>query len=289
MINAPASEEEYSGWIGRSEKNYDIIDLRQAQLMRTIFDRSDEAAMDNFTEGSELPPLWHWLYFPTIATLDELGNDGHPKLGGFLPPVELPRRMWAGGRLRFLKPLRIGDRVEKNSTIKNISSKTGKTGKLCFVTVLHEFFVAGETCIQEEHDIVYRENAAAGTKPPVPPQAPDDPQWSHIISPNPVMLFRYSALTFNGHRIHYDRDYCRDVEGLEGLVVHGPLTATFLIDSALRNNCGKQLQSFEFRAISPLFDTSPFTIAGKIQDQATSLWAQNSDGQLVMKGEAVFA
>ncbi|MCP4071645.1 MAG: acyl-CoA dehydrogenase [Hyphomicrobiales bacterium] len=278
----------FSAWIGRVEENSDIIDVRQARGMQTIIDSSEKSEIDHLAKGDELPLLWHWLYFPTSAPLDELGRDGHPKLGGFLPPVELPRRMWAGGRLQFLRPLKIGDQVKKKSTIRNIRTKNGQSGSLCFVTVLHEFTVAGELCLSEEHDIVYREHSLPGVRPPKPPDAPDKADWKRIISPDPVMLFRYSALTFNGHRIHYDRDYCMRVEGLEGLVVHGPLTATLLVDMAVHNNPQRLLKSFKFRAISPLFDTSSFAIAGQNQDGTTKLWAQNWEGQLAMQAEAVF-
>lgn len=279
---------EFTAWIGRVEENSDMLDLRQARLMQTIIGFSERGEIDHLAKGDELPLLWHWLYFPTTAPLSELGRDGHPKLGGFLPPVKLPRRMWAGGRLKFLRPLKIGDQVEKKSTIKNISLKNGKSGDLCFVTVLHEFWVDGQLRLSEEHDIVYRENALPGAKPPLPPAAPEKSDWSRVISPDPVMLFRYSALTFNGHRIHYDRDYCINVEGREGLVVHGPLTATFLADLAVHNNPHRMLRSFEFRAINPLFDTGSFVIAGQNQGGIIKLWAQNSEGQLAMKAEAVF-
>ncbi len=281
-------DNEFSGWIGRVEENSDIIDARQALGMQTIIGCCEKSEIDYLAKGDELPLLWHWLYFPTSAPLDELGRDGHPKLGGFLPPVELPRRMWAGGRLQFLRPLKIGDQVEKKSTIRNIRTKNGQSGSLCFVTVLHEFTVAGELRLSEEHDIVYREHSLPGVKAPTPPAAPEKSDWKRIISPDPVMLFRYSALTFNGHRIHYDRDYCKRVEGLEGLVVHGPLTATLLVDLAVRKNPQRVLRSFEFRAISPLFDTSSFAIAGQNQGEKAKFWAQNWEGQLAMQAEAVF-
>ncbi len=279
---------EFAAWIGRVEENSDVTDLRQARGMQTITGSLEGSVMKHLANGDELPLLWHWLYFPTPAPLNELGHDGHPKLGGFLPPVKLPRRMWAGGRLKFLRPLKIGDQVEKKSTIKSISRKSGKSGDLCFVTVLHEFTVDGQSRLSEEHDIVYRESALPGTKPPLPPAAPEQSDWKRVISPDPVMLFRYSALTFNGHRIHYDRDYCINVEGMEGLVVHGPLTATLLVDLAVQNNPGRMLRSFEFRAISPLFDIHTFAIAGRDEGGVAKLWAQNWQGQLAMKADAVF-
>ena len=270
-------------WVGSCEQNEDIIDLRQVGLMQTIIGGGKAKKV-----GEELPLLWHWLYFPTRATLDELGIDGHPKLGGFLPPVKLPRRMWAGGRLQFLQPLKIGDEVVKKSTVQSIKSKTGKSGELCFVTVVHEFSVFDTLCLIEEHDIVYRENSKPGFVPPVAPPAPAIFDWKRNIEPSPVMLFRYSALTFNGHRIHYDGDYCRDVEGLEGLVFHGPLTATLLADLAVLNNPGKRALGFDFRAVSPLYDGPPFVIAGANDEEISNLWAQNPDGRLAMSGQMTF-
>ena len=251
--------------------------------MLTILDRDG-----GFADGDALPPLWHWLYFPTSESLGDLGRDGHPRLGGFLPPVDLPRRMWAGGRFTFDEPLRIGDLVERRSTINSVRLKQGKTGRLCFVTVRHDYRVAGAHRMAEEHDIVYREDPQPGAPSPVPPDAPGEAMWTHTIEPGPVMLFRYSAVTFNGHRIHYDRDYCRDIEGYPGLVFHGPLTATLLLDLALQAQPERRIAAYSFRAISPLFDTAPFRIAGRPGANGIELWAANPEGQLAMEAEAVF-
>ena len=251
--------------------------------MLTILDRDGDVA-----DGDPLAPLWHWLYFPTTEPLSALGRDGHPRLGGFLPPVDLPRRMWAGGRFTFDRPLRVGDTVERHSTIDSVRLKQGKSGRLCFVTVRHDYHVAGEPRMAEEHDIVYREDPTPGAPSPIPPDAPADAEWTRTIDPGPVMLFRYSALTFNGHRIHYDRDYCHDVEGYPGLVFHGPLTATLLLDLALQEQPDRRIASYRFRAVSPLFDTAPFRIAGQSSGDEVALWAANSEGQLAMQAEAVF-
>ena len=283
MTKATHHEENFSAWIGKTQRDYDILDLRQVRLMQTILSGQNE-----LVDGNALPLLWHWLYFPTTTRLDELGQDGHPKLGGFLPPVALPRRMWAGGRLQFLRPLKIGGRVDKKSTIANITAKQGKSGKLCFVTVAHEFSMDGKTCVLEEHDIVYRENRQPTASAPIPPAAPDAFDWKRNITPGPVMLFRYSALTFNGHRIHYDVDYCRDKEGLEDLVFHGPLTATVLVNLAVQNSAGRRPSSFEFRAISPLYGNQNFMIAGREVGGCLELWAQNSSGQLAMSARMKF-
>jgi 3-methylfumaryl-CoA hydratase len=165
-----------------------------------------------------------------MARHSEIGPDGHPKRGGFLPPVPLPRRMWAGSRLTFVQPVRVGDALTRESRILDVSGKEGRTGHLVFVTVRHDYSLASGLAITEEHDIVYRDNPQPGQPAPKPTPAPTDSQFSREIVPDPVLLFRYSALTFNGHRIHYDRSYVTEVEGYPGLIVHGPLIATLLLD-----------------------------------------------------------
>jgi len=272
-----------SRWIGRTETATDTIRLGPARLMEMTLDRAPRLA-----EGDPLPPLWHWLYFLTSARLGELGRDGHPARGGFLPPVALPRRMWAGGRLGFTAPLSLGAEATRTSTIADIALKAGRTGPLCFVTVRHEIGTAAGPALWEEHDIVYREGPRHGAPAPRPPQAGTDWTAYETVTPSEVMLFRYSALTFNGHRIHYDRDYAHDVEGHAGLVVHGPLIATLLADFAQRRSPGRTLRSFSFRAVSPLFDRASFTLnAGPSGDQ-TRLAAANAEGGLAMLATAGF-
>ncbi len=269
-------------WVGKSQISHDIIESRPVRLMKSIVDYPSGLEHDTM-----LPALWHWLYFPDITPLDQLASDGHAQKGGFLPPIALPRRMWAGGDLKFVKPIRIGDKIERISTIESIKSKRGKTGELCFVTVCHEFICQGTAAIKERHHIVYREQIA---KAHIPHSAPDRAKgdWHQLVKPNPAMLFRYSALTFNTHRIHYDREYCRKVENYPGLVFHGPLTATLLVNLAVSKMAGKQLTSFKFRAIAPLFDGHNIEILGRKTDSVVSLWAQNDRNELAMTATANF-
>jgi len=273
-------------WIGRTETGTDVIDAGRARLMQATLDRTPD-----LQEGDVLPPLWHWIYFLAPARLGELGRDGHPKLGGFLPPVELPRRMWAGGRFEFREPVRLGERLTKTSTIQDVAIKQGRSGTLCFVTLRHD--LAGEDgslrfC--EEHDIVYRQAATPGSTSPEPAKAPEGGKWATKVDPSAVLLFRYSALTFNAHRIHYDRDYCRDVEGYPGPVFHGPLTATLLADLAVKHSPGGRIRGFSFRALAPLFDGAPFVLRGKPgEDGVIELWAETPDGGLAMTASARFS
>lgn len=268
-------------WIGRQEEMTDVIEARTARLMEATLDRTP-----SLEPGDALPPLWHWLYFPVVLPQKDLGRDGHPKLGGFLPPVALPRRMWAGGRFGFERPLRIGEAATKRSVIKDVRLKEGRSGPLCFVTVKHEVIAGDAMCFWEEHDIVYREDPAPGTPKTLPPEATAAADWSRRVEPSAIMLFRYSALTFNGHRIHYDRQYSREVEGYPGLVFHGPLTSTLLFDLLLERNPGCWVPHYEFRAVSPLFDTGAFTLAGRREGSGAELWAINPEGRLAMTARA---
>lgn len=270
-------------WIGKSEDTADVIGIQPIRAMAALLDRSPNNDLE-----APLPPLWHWLFFHSYARQSDLGPDGHPKLGGFLPPVNLPRRMWAGGRLEFFSPLLVGDQVVRTSTIKDISLKNGNSGWLCFVTVEHLLHDGDKTFLREEHDIVYREPAKPGASTRGAPPAPATHDMEKTVSPDPVMLFRYSALTYNGHRIHYDRAYCASVEGYPGLVFHGPLTATLLADLAGQMNSSRRMSKFSFRATSPLFDTAPFHICGKEELGFTDLWATSPSGGLAMRAEARF-
>ena len=274
-----------SQWIGRSETLRERIAPLPAQTLAVTLDRADPPYID----GSALPPLWHWLHFLTVSPMAEVGPDGHPKRGGFLPPVPLPRRMWAGSRFRFLQPLRIGDTVTKVSTIAKVDHKSGRTGELVFVTVRHVYSGTQGPAIEEEHDIVYRDAAAPGAVSPAPPAAPGNPQWTRVIHPDPVLLFRYSALTFNSHRIHYDQPYVTGTEGYPGLIVHGPLIATLLLDGLRREKPDTVIRSFTFRAISPLFDVADFSVNGRIEDGKAMLWATNATGGLAMDATAEIA
>lgn len=270
-------------WVGNEEELVDTLHLGPASLMEMALDRA--ATLDH---GDLLPPLWHWLYFLRSAPLSALGRDGHPARGGFLPPVALPRRMWAGGRFGFHADLHIGAEVTKRSLIKDVALKQGRSGALCFVTVRHEVSAQGLPAFWEEHDIVYREDPSAGAKQLLTAPVGDDWQNVETVTPTEVMLFRYSALTFNGHRIHYDRDYARTVEGHAGLVVHGPLIATMLMNLAQRVANGAAPRSFNFRAASPLFDGAPFTLHAKQNGDTVELVAATPDGRLAMQATAIF-
>jgi 3-methylfumaryl-CoA hydratase len=240
--------------------------------------------------GTALPPLWHWLYFLPLHRQSEIGADGHAKRGGFLPPVPLPRRMWAGSQFEFHAPVRVGDAVERTSTIADVSVKSGRTGQLVFVKVRHELRCNGAAtpAITEFHDIVYREAKQPTDVEPPPQAAATGAAWQREIVPDDVLLFRYSALTFNGHRIHYDRKYVAEVEGYPGLIVHGPLIATLLMDLVRRNAPEADVASFRFKAVRPTFDLNPFRVNGQLQDDGKTvmLWAQDHDGWLTMDAVA---
>ena len=270
-------------WLGRTEQRHDVVAAAPAAALAATLDLDDAA----WPDGKPLPPLWHWLYFLPLAPQREIGADGHPRRGGFLPPVPLPRRMFAGGRHEFHRPLRIGQAVVRTSQIADVSQKSGKSGALVFVRVRHEIADERGVALTEEHDIVYREAPAPGAAQPAPPAAPRDSGFSRSVSADPVLLFRYSALTFNGHRIHYDRSYVTEVEGYPGLVVHGPLIATLLADLLRRERPDATIARFEFKAVSPLFDLAPFELCGRFDDaRHASLWARNASGGLAMQAHA---
>ena len=275
------------GWEGRSETATDEITKAPVRKLSATLDRADPEPVP----GTELPPLWHWLYFLPDYRQSELSDDGHARLGGFLPPVPLPRRMWAGGRLQWHAPLQVGEPMERTSRIVSVSHKAGRSGDLVFVLVRHEVRNARGLALIEEHDIVYRAAARPGDPAPPPQSAPAQASWSREIVPDPVFLFRYSALTFNGHRIHYDRSYVTQTEGYPGLVVHGPLIATLLVDLVRRERPGAVLKSFSFKAVRPTFDLHPFRVCGEpsADDASVQLWAQDHEGWLTMQAQAQFA
>src|SRR6201987_1247422 len=227
--------------------------------------------------GKPLPPPWHWLYFLPLHRQSEIGPDGHAKRGGFLPPVPLPRRMWAGSQFEFRSPIRVGDRVARTSTLDDATTRGGRTGELGFVRVRHEVRCneAAEPALVEFHDIVYREAQGPDDVVPPPQSAPAEATWRRQIVPDDVLLFRYSALTFNGHRIHYDRQYVTEVEGYPGLVVHGPLIATLLGDLVRRNAPDARISHFRFKAVRPTFDLNAFHVSGQPQADGGTvrLWA----------------
>ena len=275
-----------TAWIGRSETRSDLIGATPALALNATLDHPETG----FVSGTPLLPLWHWLYFLPLHRQSEIGADGHAKRGGFLPPVPLPRRMWAGSQFEFRAPVRVGDAVERTSTIADVSSKEGRTGKLVFVKVRHEVRCNGaaDPAIVEFHDIVYREARKPDDVEPPPQRAATGAAWQREIVPDDVLLFRYSALTFNGHRIHYDRKYVTEVEGYPGLIVHGPLIATLLMVLVRRNAPQAEIASFRFKAVRPTFDLNPFRVNGQLQDDGKTikLWAGDHEGWLTMDAVA---
>jgi 3-methylfumaryl-CoA hydratase len=272
-------------WVGKTETLEDHVSLAPMAALAATLDRDDPPPLPD----QALAPCWHWLYFLPVHPQATVAADGHPKRGGFLPPVALPRRMWAGSRMTFLHPLWAGSAVTRTSKIADISAKQGRTGPLVFVRVNHQISDAQGLAIVEDHDIVYREMPLAGEAPQQAPAARTDEQFSRRITPDPVLLFRYSALTFNGHRIHYDRPYAMTEEGYPGLVVHGPLIATLLIDQLRRVHPSAQVKTFEFKAISPLFDTAHFDVCGRLDGGLATLWARGPQGQLALQATATLA
>jgi 3-methylfumaryl-CoA hydratase len=274
----------YEAWIGREEQRTDLIQSSVAEAMAATLDLERSPAV-----GEPLPPGWQWLFFNPIARRRTLGEDGHPRRGGFLPPIDLPRRMWAGSRIRYQSDVPIGAPATRRSRILKIENKAGKRGSLSFVTVLHTTLCDDIVCISEEQDLVFREATPPGAVAPSLQRYDAAPEWSRTIEPDSTLLFRYSALTFNGHRIHYDQRYARDEEGYPDLVVHGPLTATLLQQFALEHGGGRSLASFEFRGVTPLFVARPFQLEGRRgEDGTTALWARGPDGELAMSAKATF-
>ena len=273
-------------WIGRSETTTDNIVAAPVKALTATLDHPAAPVPD----GTPLPPLWHWLYFLPTHRQSEIGPDGHAKRGGFLPPVPLPRRMWAGSQFEFRAPVRVGDAVERRSIIEDVTTKAGRTGPLVFVKVRHELRCNGaaDPAIVEFHDIVYREAKKPTDVEPPPQKAETGAAWHREIVPDDVLLFRYSALTFNGHRIHYDRRYVTEVEGYPGLIVHGPLIATLLMDLLRRHAPRADVAGFRFKAVRPTFDLDPFRVNGQPSTDGNTirLWAEDHEGWLTMDAVA---
>ena len=274
-------------WIGRSETVTDIATATPYAALSATLDQLD---IQRPAPGIPLPNLWHWLYFLPIHAQAEIGPDGHAQRGGFMPPVPLPRRMWAGSDFAFHEPLLIADTLSRTSTIADVKEKSGRTGSLIFVKVRHEIRRNGSpsVALTEHHNIVYRAAPEPGDVAPPPQAAPLVSAWERRIVPDDVLLFRYSALTFNGHRIHYDRQYVTEVEGYPGLIVHGPLIATLLMDLLRRQQPGAKVLRFEFKAVRPTFDTHPFSVHGQPSPDGKTihLWGRDHEGWLTMDAMA---
>ena len=293
MPSPPASSDPHTdetnieglrSWIGRTDTIEETIQSWPSVALLALLDHPPES----LASGAPTPDGAHWLHFHQAARQSALGSDGHAQRGGFLPPIDaLPRRMWAGGQLDFARPLRVGEAAQRRSIVADVQAKHGSTGRLVFVTVQHEIGGPAGLALTERQDIVYRGPPAPGGAARAPQPAPVDARWRRTIRPDPVLLFRYSALTFNGHRIHYDHPYATAIEGYPGLVVHGPLLATLLLDLC-RREARRSIRRFTFRAVAPVFDTARFTVAGNPLDGDTvELWVAGPDGGLAMTATAV--
>jgi 3-methylfumaryl-CoA hydratase len=273
-------------WIGRTTEASDTVTAQLVRGLRaTLF-----MEIGTPKPGDAAPFTTHWCLAQPVYPMSELGPDGHPSRGGFLPPVPLPRRMWAGGELEFVDTLRVGDEATRTSRIADVTMKTGSTGVLCFVSVDHLITTSRGIAIHERQDIVYRDvpagaQAPTSAKPAAPPPSAQHRE-SHMA--DPVLLFRYSALTFNGHRIHYDRDYVTKVEGYPGLIFHGPMQAAFLVEFAARLHGGTAPKKFSYRGVQPLFEGSEFSINANETSDGMELWTANSAGQPTMKATATW-
>lgn len=269
-------------WVGRSEVREQHLEPFQARALARLLDRENVPS-----DGDPLPLPWHWLYFLDTPSREGTGADGHPRRGGFLPPVPLPRRMWAAGDLTLHEPLRLGRAARRTSTVRSVEHKQGRAGSLVFVTVAHELEQDGKPRISELQHLVYREAPTAPV--PLPPAEPASTasDWSRTVHPDPVMLFRFSALTYNGHRIHYDRDYATREEFYPALVVHGPLLATLLLDLAAREGQPPAMPAhFSFRAQRPAFDTDPLKLYGRREPDGVALWTADASGMVGMTASA---
>ena len=277
--------EELKKWIGEKETDVDYVTIPSVHRLAATLDRDDPMPK----AGDPLPIGWHQLLFPRIVRHSQIGADGHPARGDFLPPVPLPRRMFAGKRNTFHAPLQIGDEVRRESVIQSVTPKVGRTGQMVFVTVKTEISTPRGLAITEEQDIVYREEPDPNAPPPPPQKAPGEAVWVNRVTPDPVMLFRYSALTFNGHRIHYDHPYVTQVEKYPNLVMNGGLT-TLLVFELARANARSPLKTIASRNVRPLFVNREITLCGEpsADGKSAKLWAQDDTGALALSAEATF-
>jgi 3-methylfumaryl-CoA hydratase len=289
MSTVDLSLESLKTHVGRRVVATDVVTPGPANLLRASFGRPEP----EFRVGDALPPGWQILYFLPRFRPDELRADGSPADTGVIPPMPLPRRMFAGERLRFHRPIRIGDTLRRETELADISSKAGGTGTLVFVTVVQRMITPDGIALEEERRTVFREEVKPGERNQAPrrEEAPDDVPWRRRITPDAVLLFRFSALTFNTHRIHYDRAWAMDVEGYPGLVVHGPLTSTLLIDFARDHTAGRTFVSYTTQARAPLFDTAPFELRGRPtpDGRGCELWAVTPQGTVAMSAQVELA
>ena len=274
-------------WIGNTEKAEEALELWPVTAMMAAL---DVPAEDWPQRGDTLPPTAHWNYFVPRVPQSKIDTDGHPQRGDFLPPIPLPRRMWAGSRINYYNPLIIGEQVTKTSTVQDIKVKEGRSGSLAFVTVKHAYSNSEGVALEEEQDLVYRDNPPAATSVPERKPAPEGAEWSREINPDTPLLFRYSAVTFNAHKIHYDYPYATEVEGYPALIVQGQLIATLLLDNWQRNNPNDTVTRFSFKAMSPLFCGETFKAQGKPAESGKEgvLWACTTNGGLTMQADVAW-
>jgi 3-methylfumaryl-CoA hydratase len=285
MTTTALSIDDLKSHIGRRLTSTDVLHAGPANLLRLAFGRPDP----ELEPGDPLPPAWHALYFLPRFGPEELRPDGSPRDAGVVPAMPLPRRMFAGESVRFHRPLRIGDAVRRETELADISVKSGGTGTLVFATVASRVFGPDGLALEEERRTVFREEVKAGERNQSPRREspPTDVPWRRQVTPDPVLLFRFSALTFNSHRIHYDRAWAMDTEGYPGLVVHGPLTTTLLLDFARDCNPARTVRSYATQARAPLFDTAPFELRGRptADGRGSELWAVTPEGTIAMSAD----
>ncbi|MEM6463874.1 MAG: MaoC family dehydratase N-terminal domain-containing protein [Pseudomonadota bacterium] len=272
--------EHYREWIGRHETTRETVTPQLVSRFNATFDLGSEPH-----PGDAVAPMLHLCLALQSVPTNELSSDGHAARGGFLPPVPLPQRMWAGGRIVFGRAIRVGDTVERSARIENVQIKQGKSGTLCFVTIDHQFSVDGEPVVQEKQDIVYR-GESVGSSAPAVSELAESGEHRRTVAVTTSLLFRYSALTFNGHRIHYDRPYATGREGYPGLVVHGPLQASLLVHFAAALRDGETPKRFDFRSVSALFDDSDFDLHANDDGERMRLWTAAPSGPVAMSAEA---
>jgi 3-methylfumaryl-CoA hydratase len=284
-MSASQDLEKLKEWIGQRESDVDYVTVPAVHRLAATLDRNDPMPK----LGDPLPIGWHQILFPRVVRHSQIGPDGHPRRGDFLPPVPLPRRMFAGKRATFHQSLRVGDEVRRDSVIQDVTIKRGRTGQMVFVTVRTDMTGPRGLAVTEEQDYVYREAAPGGTPPQPPQPAPGRAVWTRTLTPDPVMLFRYSALTFNGHRIHYDRPYVTGTEGYPDLVMNGGLTTLLALELA-RTHASTPIRHLSSRNVRALFVNRPITFGGEPSpdNRTAKLWALDDQGALALSAEAEF-
>jgi 3-methylfumaryl-CoA hydratase len=280
MTDLPIDIDRLRQWVGRSMEREEVVAPAPIEGLAALLDYPGAP-----WPAGQAPPLGHWLAFLSRAPQSQLGDDGHARLGPFLPPIPLPRRMWAGSRVEFLKPLRLMAPLCQKTTIADVALKHGGSGAFIRLTLCFELYDGADLAVREHQDLIYRPSAgpareAPAVSPPPPPLASD---YQRAVSPDPTLLFRFSALTFNAHRIHYDRDFAREVEGYPGLVVHGPLQAMLLLDLYQRQHPNASIARFTCRALRPLFEGAAFTLKGRETEDGAALWTEDADGWVCME------